>query len=109
MPAVGGAVPAPGPGSIIKEHKDFKLGFEDGEIRLHIPILTNPSVEFILDGARVLMNEGECWYLNLNLPHRVANRGTSDRIHLVVDCVLNDWLRELLLRESTAAEMSIRG
>src|SRR5690348_3878731 len=91
------------PGSIIKEHKDFKLGFEDGEVRFHIPVITNPSVEFVLNGSRVIMNEGECWYLDLNLPHRVANRGTTDRIHLVVDCILNDWLRELLLRESAAA------
>jgi hypothetical protein len=91
------------PGSLIKEHKDFNLGFEDGEIRLHIPVVTNPEVEFVLEGKRIVMNEGECWYLNFNLPHRVANRGTTDRIHLVIDCVLNDWLRELLLRESAAA------
>jgi hypothetical protein len=43
------------------------------------------------------MKEGECWYHNFNLPHRVANRGTADRVHLVLDCVLNDWLREVLL------------
>jgi ribosomal protein S18 acetylase RimI-like enzyme len=84
-------------GSVIKEHSDFDLGFEDGEVRLHIPIITNPGVEFILNQVRVIMNEGECWYLNVNLPHRVANRGTEDRIHLVIDCVVNDWLRDLLL------------
>jgi hypothetical protein len=38
------------------------------------------------------MKEGECWYLNFNLPHRVKNSGTADRIHLVIDCVVNDWL-----------------
>jgi hypothetical protein len=84
-------------GSIIKEHRDFELGFEDGEVRLHIPIVTNPQLEFVLNGVRVVMNPGECWYLNVNLPHRVANHGATDRIHLVVDCVVNDWLRELLL------------
>jgi hypothetical protein len=36
-------------------------------------------------------------YLNVNLPHRVAHRGAADRIHLVIDCVVNDWLREQLL------------
>jgi GNAT superfamily N-acetyltransferase len=84
-------------GSIIKEHRDHELGFEDGEVRLHIPIITNPEVHFILDQVRIIMNEGECWYLNVNRPHSVANRGTGDRIHLVIDCVVNDWLRELLL------------
>lgn len=84
-------------GSVIKEHRDHELGFEDGEVRLHIPVITNPDVEFILSGARVVMGEGECWYLNVNQPHRVANRGIADRIHLVIDCVVNDWLREQLL------------
>jgi hypothetical protein len=84
-------------GSSIKEHRDHELGFEDGEVRLHIPVITNSGVEFVLNGVRVIMNEGECWYLNVNLPHRVANRGATDRIHLVIDCVVNDWLRELLM------------
>ncbi len=84
-------------GSTIKEHRDYELGFEDGEVRVHIPIVTNPEVEFVLSGVRVDMKEGECWYHNFNLPHRVANKGTVDRIHLVLDCVVNDWLRELLL------------
>jgi len=94
-------------GSIIKEHCDLELGFDDGEVRLHIPIITNSGVEFILNQVRVIMNEGECWYLNVNQPHRVANRGPADRIHLVVDCVVNDWLRDLLLTPGAKSE-SIR-
>jgi len=89
-------------GSVIKEHRDHELGFEDGEVRFHIPVITNPEVEFVLNQVRVVMNEGECWCLNVNEPHRVANRGATDRIHLVTDCVVNDWLRDLLL--ATAAE-----
>ncbi len=84
------------PGSKIKEHKDYNLGYEDGEVRVHIPVLTNPGVEFVLNGVRVDMKEGEAWYHDFNLPHRVANYGASDRIHLVVDCEVNDWLRDLL-------------
>jgi len=82
------------PGSRIREHRDYKLGYEDGEIRIHVPVTSNPEVEFYLDGERVVMNEGECWYINFNLPHQVENRGGTDRIHLVVDCVVNDWVRE---------------
>ncbi len=84
-------------GSVIKEHRDHELGFEDGEVRLHIPVITNPGVEFVLNQVRIVMKEGECWYLNVNQPHRVANRGPADRIHLVIDCVVNDWLRDQLL------------
>jgi hypothetical protein len=87
-------------GSKIKEHCDDGLNFDDGEIRLHIPIATNPDVEFVLAGERVVMNEGECWYLDFNRPHRVENRGATDRVHLVVDCVVNDWLRALFPPEA---------
>lgn len=82
-------------GSSIREHKDYNLAYEDGEVRFHVPVVTDPDVEFYLDGQRVEMNEGECWYLNFNLPHRVVNRSTTDRIHLVIDCVVNDWIRSL--------------
>lgn len=80
-------------GASIREHKDYNLGYEDGEVRIHLPVQTSPLVEFYLAGARVLMNEGESWYVNFNLPHRVNNHGDTDRVHLVLDCVLDDWLR----------------
>jgi hypothetical protein len=87
-------------GSTIKEHRDYKLAFEDGEVRMHIPVVTNPDVEFIMNGVRVDMKEGECWYHNFNLPHSVLNRGQADRVHLVLDCVVNDWLRQVLTGRS---------
>jgi hypothetical protein len=37
------------------------------------------------------MGGGECWYINANLPHSVSNLGGTDRIHLVMDWVVNDW------------------
>jgi hypothetical protein len=93
-------------GSTIKEHRDYNLGFEDGEIRLHIPISTSPDVSFFLEGHRVEMREGECWYLNFNLPHKVENRSTTDRVHLVIDCVLNDWLQQVLSTANLATVAS---
>jgi Aspartyl/Asparaginyl beta-hydroxylase len=90
-------------GSSIREHKDYNLGYEDGEVRFHVPVLTNLDVEFYLNQQRVVMNEGECWYLNLNLPHRVVNHSAADRIHLVIDCVVNDWMRALFETEAVAS------
>lgn len=88
-------------GSVIREHRDDDLCFEAGEARLHVPLVTNPDVEFYVDGTRVIMEPGECWYLNLSLPHRVQNRGSTERIHLVVDCQINDWLRAQLAAGSS--------
>jgi hypothetical protein len=80
----------------IREHRDYDLGYEEGQVRLHVRIVTGPEVDFFLDAHRLEMNEGECWYLDLSLPHWVENRGATDRIHLVIDCELNEWLRNLL-------------
>lgn len=83
-------------GSTIREHRDYDLGFQEGQLRLHIPIITNPDVVFFLDAQRIELQAGECWYLDLSLPHWVENRGAIDRVHLVIDCELNDWLRDFL-------------
>lgn len=88
-------------GADIKPHSDYCLGYEDGSFRLHIPIVTNSEVEFILDGTRLIMNEGECWYIDANFIHSVANRGTQDRIHLVIDGIRNEWTDALFYKEAS--------
>jgi hypothetical protein len=82
-------------GAVIKPHRDLELAFENGEARLHFPVFTNDAVEFFVEEELVRMREGECWYINANLMHSVTNNGSSDRIHLVIDCEVNDWLREV--------------
>ena len=82
-------------GSIINEHKDAELCYEKDEIRIHIPVVTNSEVEFYLDKDRINLIEGECWYMNFNLPHFVNNKGNTARIHLVVDATVNDWVKEM--------------
>lgn len=90
-------------GARIKPHKDHELGYEDGQFRLHIPIMTNPDVHFVLDGKELIMLEGECWYTNVNYEHSVVNEGTKDRIHLVIDGVRNDWSDKLFFAEADPA------
>lgn len=87
-------------GAEVKPHSDNCLGYEDGCFRLHIPIITNSEVEFILDGKRLIMNEGECWYIDANFTHSVANRGTEDRIHLVIDGLRNEWTDALFFKQA---------
>ena len=84
-------------GSRIKEHCD-DLDAEVGNLRLHVPVTTSPDVDFRLGGHRVEMAPGSVWYLRLSDPHKVANRGTTDRIHLVLDATVNDWLAGMLSR-----------
>lgn len=82
-------------GAVIKPHRDHGLCFENGEARIHVPIFTNPQVQFFIEEERLIMLPGQCWYINANLTHHVANAGAEDRIHLVVDCGVNDWLKNV--------------
>lgn len=95
-----------GVGAEIKPHRDHELGYEDGNFRVHIPIITNPDVEFILDGTPLTMLAGECWYTNVNYVHSVKNSGALDRMHLVLDFERNKKSDELFF--SLASEDSFK-
>jgi hypothetical protein len=61
-------------------------------------------VRFFLQGRQVPMAVGEAWYLNVNLPHSVENTGDSDRVHLVIDAIVNDWVRGLIADSEADAQ-----
>lgn len=83
-------------GACIHEHRDPDLDADSGIARLHVPIVTNAEVAFLVNGSPVAMAVGETWYLRLADPHSVANRGGTDRVHLVIDAVVDDWLKDRL-------------
>ncbi len=79
-----------GANSIIKVHSDRGSCFDDGYARIHIPITTNSDVAFILNGKKMKMNIGKCYYIDADAPHSVVNLGHSDRVHLLIDCHIED-------------------
>lgn len=82
-------------GSVIKPHQDHKMGYEDNNFRIHIPITTNDGVSFMLDNEPLRLLSGTCWYINANFTHAVSNLGAEDRVHLVIDLERNTWSDEL--------------
>jgi hypothetical protein len=86
------------PGSIIREHHDNDLSFEQGTVRIHIPVATNDAVDFRVNGVRCVMSAGSAWYLRLSDPHSVANGGPTDRVHMVIDAAVNGWVEGLFAR-----------
>ncbi len=85
-------------GSRIREHRDRDLGLADGELRIHVPVATNEDVEFVVANRRLILREGEAWFIDFSQPHRINNRSSSDRVHLVIDGTVNDWSTALLDR-----------
>ena len=93
-------------GAVIKEHRDYayfggqRWSFERGRIRIHIPIITGANVLWMLSRKRIDMKAGEAWYVNVCMPHSVENRGDTDRIHLVLEVEVNQWVRSMFPPET---------
>lgn len=90
------------PGGSIKEHRDPKTASEFGITRLHIPIQTSPDVLFRIDGESVHFSAGGTWYLNATCLHSVRNPSTRPRVHLMLDCINNAWLDDVLQQSGAA-------
>lgn len=57
--------------------------------RVHIPLISSDDVAFSVGGEEINMGVGEFWEINNGVTHGVENRGTEDRIHLIVDWMPN--------------------
>jgi hypothetical protein len=71
-------------GTEVRAHVDFNYHWYS-RVRIHIPIVTNPDVTFYCGDSELHMQAGECWIFDSWRWHNVINRGSEDRIHLVVD------------------------
>ena len=53
--------------------------------KIHIPIKTNPDVEFLVGYKRYHLEEGFAYEVNNKAVHGGVNNGTEDRIHLIFE------------------------
>jgi len=88
------------PGTKLQPHRDMSANLLVGKLRLHIPIITNQQIEFVVDGQRLVMGEGELWALDTSYVHSVYNPSDQIRIHCVVQVFANDWVWSLLPKKS---------
>lgn len=92
-----------GKGGALARHSDVTdraAGTKDGQIaRFHVPIVTDPRIVmqgWTLEGE-LLERHLEPWhtyYLDARKPHAVVNPTGVDRVHLVVDVVVDPEVRE---------------
>ena len=67
-------------------HRDFK-DYLNTVRRNHIAIITDPKVLFMVDGNFKNLEVGDCWEINNNKIHAVANDADIDRVHLMIDII----------------------
>jgi len=96
------AIPAPlrcvrllalGPGARSELHFDTKVGFPWGNLRLHVPLVTNRGATLLMDGTTHVWEPGTFWFGDFCRMHQVENTGDRKRVHMVVDTTVT---RELL-------------
>lgn len=97
------------PGSIIKPHRDRGCSYAEGNFRIHIPIVTNPGVHFMINEQRLYLKEGECWYLDFNETHSIINEGDETRVHLIIDGLRNAWTDELFKEHGYSIQQEPQG
>jgi hypothetical protein len=73
-----------GPGKRIARHKDSHPSFSIAH-RIHVPLVTNPGVEFVVGPEKVPPRAGFAFELNNLMLHHVTNNGSEDRIHFIFD------------------------
>ena len=74
---------------LLKEPRSTLSWHRDPEPRLHIPIITNPGCQMVIDHVSMHMPaDGSVWVTNNTKYHNAFNGGEEDRIHLVA-CVLD--------------------
>lgn len=79
----------------VRAHVDINYYWRE-RMRLHVPIVTTPSVRFQCGEGVVNMAAGECWIFDTWRRHRVLNQGNDTRIHLVADTVGGERFWDLL-------------
>lgn len=87
-------------GGVIKPHRDANPAAKWPH-KIHVPLQTNESVTFFIDGTGHQLREGEAVEVDNMAAHGVENRGGTDRIHLIfeyydADQPAPDWLEAVL-------------
>jgi len=70
----------------VRSHIDTDYYWHE-RVRVHVPIVTQPTVRFSCAEHHVNMAAGECWIFDTWRLHHVSNENDQARIHLVVDTV----------------------
>lgn len=70
----------------VSPHVDVNYYWRE-RVRVHVPIVTQPTVRFTCGDAQINMRAGECWIFDTWRMHNVVNDHALPRIHLVADTV----------------------
>lgn len=86
--------------AFMHEHRDYQELRNVRRLRLHIPVITNPFSSIVIDRTRIHLALGYIWKLNPIHRHAAGNFGKEPRIHIILDCYLDEALAALVATET---------
>jgi hypothetical protein len=85
------------PGTFLHEHRDFVYLENVPRYRLHMPLITNDQAFITSPGLNVHFKKGYLWKLDPKQTiHSACNFGPTPRIHLMLDCYVEEKLQALI-------------
>tara|TARA_B100000886_G_scaffold339046_1_gene303384 strand:+ start:2342 stop:3046 length:705 start_codon:yes stop_codon:yes gene_type:complete len=91
-------------GLLLHRHRDMSGNLMFGKLRIHIPIITNPDCYYLIskDGSDYLFHAWEkgCFVLDTGYIHGVLNSSKYDRVHLMVELHMNDYIWKMLPKKN---------
>ena len=87
------------PNSFLWEHKDYVELEEKNRLRFHLPITTNKNSFMIMLGHQIHLGRGYLWKLDPRVTHGACNMGSTARIHLIIDCYVDEQVQMALSNE----------
>jgi hypothetical protein len=89
------------PGTFLHEHRDFVYLEQVQRYRLHVPLITNQNAFIVGPGFKVHFERGHMWKLDpKSTVHSACNFGDKPRVHLMLDCYVNEPLSKLVATQS---------
>jgi hypothetical protein len=89
----------------VTPHVDVNYYWRE-RVRVHVPIVTQPTVRFTCGDAELNMRAGECWIFDTWRMHNVVNDHALPRIHLVADSVGGIGFWQLVARARPHSRVS---
>lgn len=90
-----------GPAAGLSPHEEHALfrtrsGSVGARLRFHLPVVTNPCAELMLEGHVYRLDEGKIYFVNHGCVHSAKNGGDLPRIHMVWDMLLTAQTFDLM-------------
>ncbi len=89
------------------EHVDYTELLDTTRYRLHVPLRTNQDAALVFPGQAIHLSAGTIWLLDPHsLRHAAVNRGSTSRVHLLLDVYNGPSLEDLIAKAESVCASS---